>query len=99
MAHLDRSAGVYTNCYELSTTQAYLKNKRKEATDTFEYFFRKNLFQGYWLFLPGSVYIIGISASLREVRDKLISGKNHKPKHQQDEQKQQRNLCQLPDTG
>ncbi len=53
MSYLDHYVGLYTDHYELTMAQGYYLQGRKDDRASFDYFFRKNPFQGGYVIFVG----------------------------------------------
>lgn len=63
MAFLREHGGLYTDFYELTMAQAYFLNGKADEKAVFDYFFRKNPFEG------GYVVFAGLGALLDELKN------------------------------
>lgn len=81
MSYLDRYAGLYTDHYELTMTQGYFLQGRQEERATFDYFFRKNPFQGGYVVFAGLADLLDVLGNMTfepEALDYLASIGFHK---------------------
>lgn len=60
MGLLDKHSGLYTDHYELTMAQAYYLSGRKDEVANFDYFFRKNPFEGGYVVFAGLADLIDI---------------------------------------
>ena len=65
MAILEKHAGLYTDHYELTMAQGYLKTGKKDVPACFDYFFRKNPFNGGYVLFAGLRDLLEILAALK----------------------------------
>jgi nicotinate phosphoribosyltransferase len=65
MSYLDRYAGLYTDHYELTMAQGYFLQDRQDSQATFDYFFRKNPFQGGYVIFAGLGDLLEVLENLR----------------------------------
>jgi nicotinate phosphoribosyltransferase len=66
-----QSFGLYTDMYELTMGQAYLKEGMADAPACFDYFFRTNPFEGGYVVFAGLRDALEVLAELRFSRDDL----------------------------
>lgn len=65
MTLLDKHSGLYTDHYELTMAQGYFLNNMKDIPACFDYFYRKNPFQGGYAIFAGLGDLLEILEHLR----------------------------------
>ncbi|HXW69456.1 MAG TPA: nicotinate phosphoribosyltransferase [Dissulfurispiraceae bacterium] len=65
MTILNKHAGLYTDHYELTMAQGYFFNNKKNTPASFDYFFRKNPFEGGYVIFAGLTDLLEVLETLR----------------------------------
>src|SRR5208282_1892995 len=65
MTILNKHAGLYTDHYELTMAQGYFFNNKKNTPACFDYFFRKNPFEGGSVIFAGLIDLLEVLETLR----------------------------------
>jgi len=64
MAIFEKHSGLYTDHYELTMAQGYLLNSKKDTPACFDYFFRKNPFEGGYVIFAGLTDLLEVLEDL-----------------------------------